>query len=131
MLQLTTTNAPTHLHPDAGSHQPTARRELQRQREFRLRQLEELETALSSAPSFSPDEPQHQVILDLQYAAAIVLTDIDAALKKIDIGTYGKCERCRTAIPRQRLAVLPMVRLCMACQAAREGHIQPTRKRVG
>ena len=74
--------------------------------------------------SFSADEPQHQVILDLRSAAVIALTDIDAALKRMEIGTYGKCERCHTAIPRERLAVLPMVRFCMPCQAAHEVHMR-------
>jgi DnaK suppressor protein len=124
VLQLTPTNVPAHLHRDASPHQRTVRSELQQQREFRVRQLEELEATISSASSFSADEPQHQVILDLRAAAAIALTEVDAALKRLEIGTYGKCERCHYAIPRERLAVLPMVRLCMPCQAAHEVQVR-------
>ena len=124
MLQLTPTNVPAHLHRDASTHQRTVRPELQQQREFRVRQLEELEATIASASSFSADEPQHQVILDLRSAAAIALAEIDAALKRMEIGTYGKCERCHTGIPQERLAVLPMVRFCMPCQAAHEAQMR-------
>jgi RNA polymerase-binding transcription factor DksA len=120
VLLLTPTNTPTHLHDDAPIDQHALRSELQHQREFRRLQLDELEATISSASGFSPDAPQHQVILDLHSAATIALIEIDAALNRMKVGTYGKCGRCRSTIPHERLAALPMVRLCMACQAADE-----------
>ena len=43
------------------------------------------------------------------------LTDLDAALRRLDAGTYGRCERCGRPIPAQRLAVRPSARTCVSC----------------
>jgi DnaK suppressor protein len=40
---------------------------------------------------------------------------IDAALRRLDEGTYGQCESCRAAIEPERLAALPWAGLCMPC----------------
>lgn len=47
------------------------------------------------------------------------LVDIDAALGRLDQGTYGACERCGAPIGAARLEALPAVRLCLTCAAAR------------
>jgi RNA polymerase-binding protein DksA len=47
------------------------------------------------------------------------LGDIDNALEKIDTGTYGICERCGKPIGEDRLAAMPMARLCIQCASAR------------
>jgi hypothetical protein len=44
--------------------------------------------------------------------------EIDAALARIAKGSYGHCERCGTAIGRQRLKALPEARLCRVCHDA-------------
>jgi DnaK suppressor protein len=42
-----------------------------------------------------------------------VLAEIDAALARIDEGTYGLCERCGTPIDPERLEALPWATLCI------------------
>jgi RNA polymerase-binding protein DksA len=42
-----------------------------------------------------------------------VLAEIDAALARIDNGTYGKCERCGNPIGAERLEALPWATLCI------------------
>jgi DnaK suppressor protein len=42
-----------------------------------------------------------------------VLAAIDAALKRIDEGTYGRCERCDQEIEEERLEALPWATLCI------------------
>jgi RNA polymerase-binding protein DksA len=42
-----------------------------------------------------------------------VLQAIDAALGKIDAGTFGTCERCGQQIGIERLEALPYVTLCI------------------
>ena len=123
MVELISTHAPT-LRDDALTRFRTARLDLEQQRRFRLHQLEQLAATMSSAPSFSADEPQHEVALDLYVVAATALADIDAALHRIENGTYGQCQQCLTAIASERLTALPMVRLCIKCQAAEEGRIR-------
>ena len=40
---------------------------------------------------------------------------ITSSLLRIKKGTYGKCERCKIAIETERLKVMPMATLCLAC----------------
>ncbi|CAN5364725.1 hypothetical protein BH18ACT12_BH18ACT12_01670 [soil metagenome] len=49
-----------------------------------------------------------------------VLAEIDAALKRIDEGTYGVCSNCGKPIPEERLEALPWATLCIDCQRERE-----------
>ena len=42
-----------------------------------------------------------------------VLTEIDAALKRIDEGTCGVCTRCGKPISAERLEALPWATLCI------------------
>jgi RNA polymerase-binding transcription factor len=42
-----------------------------------------------------------------------VLAAIDAALGRIEDGTYGTCERCGNAIEPERLEALPWATLCI------------------
>lgn len=51
------------------------------------------------------------------------LTETEAALKKLDEGTYGLCEACGKPIAEPRLEALPAARYCIEDQAklARNG----------
>ena len=41
------------------------------------------------------------------------LRDVDAALAKLDEGTYGKCEECGEEIAEARLEAMPSARYCI------------------
>jgi DnaK suppressor protein len=43
--------------------------------------------------------------------------EIDEALAKIEIGTYGICERCGKPIAKERLKWVPQARLCVPCKS--------------
>lgn len=45
-----------------------------------------------------------------------VLAEIDAALQRIDDGTYGICTNCGTQIPAERLEARPWATLCISCK---------------
>jgi DnaK suppressor protein len=47
-----------------------------------------------------------------------LLTQIEAAVHRIEKGVYGLCERCGTAINPERLEVLPYATTCFACARA-------------
>ncbi len=47
------------------------------------------------------------------------LTDVDAALVKLDNGTFGVCESCGEPISPDRLEAKPAARLCMTCASKR------------
>jgi RNA polymerase-binding protein DksA len=50
-----------------------------------------------------------------------VLAEIDAALARIEAGTYGICTNCGEEIPLQRLEAYPWASLCIACKRRSEG----------
>ena len=43
------------------------------------------------------------------------LAEVEAALRRVDDGTYGTCLRCGRAIPAGRLEARPVARTCVAC----------------
>lgn len=43
------------------------------------------------------------------------LIDVDAALDRLEQGTYGVCERCGAPIPEARLEARPVARTCVPC----------------
>ena len=45
------------------------------------------------------------------------LSEIDAAMARLDAGTYGVCERCGLPIGEARLEALPAARTCIGCTA--------------
>ncbi|MBI5167298.1 MAG: TraR/DksA family transcriptional regulator [candidate division NC10 bacterium] len=45
---------------------------------------------------------------------------VDAALEKIRLKTYGRCEKCGGFIGEKRLEALPFARFCLSCQEAEE-----------
>ncbi len=51
---------------------------------------------------------------------AVQLREIDAALRRIDDGSYGDCERCEEPINPRRLDADPTARLCIDCASSAE-----------
>ncbi len=49
-----------------------------------------------------------------------LLHRIDAALEKIENGTYGECETCEKKISKVRLKAVPYAELCIPCQEKQE-----------
>jgi RNA polymerase-binding transcription factor DksA len=49
----------------------------------------------------------------LEQGAQQTLLEIDAALRRIDGGSYGVCEVCGEPIGEQRLSAIPWARLCI------------------
>jgi DnaK suppressor protein len=47
------------------------------------------------------------------------LQEIDAALEKLDRGTYGRCELCGNPVGDARLEAMPAARLCISCASKR------------
>ncbi len=44
------------------------------------------------------------------------LAAVDAALARLEAGTYGRCESCAKPIAPERLEALPSAALCIDCQ---------------
>ena len=50
-----------------------------------------------------------------------LLTSVDAALKRINEGTFGECLNCGQEINSKRLEAIPWVRYCITCQELIDG----------
>jgi DnaK suppressor protein len=46
-----------------------------------------------------------------------VLQQVNAALERMDAGTYGLCQRCGKPINEERLEAFPYVTYCIECQS--------------
>jgi DnaK suppressor protein len=69
------------------------------------------------------DAFEQELTLNLLGNEKDVLEQIDAALERIEEGTYGRCEECGLAIAKARLDALPYAALCVKCASRQEaGH---------
>lgn len=75
------------------------------------------------------DEPrealgQLEVVRDLADVMVVwsreATEDIEAALARLDEGTYGICEQCAGPIRVERLKAIPHARYCVSCQGRRD-----------
>ena len=56
----------------------------------------------------------------LEEHSTYVLKEIDAALKRIEDGTFGICARCGKPIAEERLEAVPYATLCIDCKRLEE-----------
>jgi RNA polymerase-binding transcription factor DksA len=80
---------------------------------------------LSNAPFHLGDAGTEEYLHDLNAALLenqeYLTNEVQAALKRLDEGTFGKCENCGRDIAAARLEAIPYTRYCIKCadQAAR------------
>ncbi len=51
----------------------------------------------------------------------MLMGKIQEALRRIEDGSFGQCERCEEAISEQRLKARPVTTLCIDCKSELEG----------
>ncbi len=56
------------------------------------------------------------LVLSMAEGVLESVREIDAALARIDEGTYGSCESCGQPIGDERLDARPVARLCVSCK---------------
>lgn len=77
---------------------------------------------LTDTPEDKVDEvEEYENLLPVEHSLEESLKDVNAALEKIEQGTYGKCENCgnpdcECEIQEERLAVLPEAKTCNTCK---------------
>ncbi len=78
----------------------------------------------ASASTDGGDRATLDVAGELDLAEAVrdgdELRDVDAALGRLDAGTFGICTDCGDAIAIARLQAYPTAKRCSPCQQARE-----------
>lgn len=80
-----------------------------------------------------PQDPGEKSLLDALSDAGLAIADVrriqltqlDEAQRRLEMGTYGKCEQCGEPIGIQRLKVMPFTAYCVDCQREQEGPSKP------
>jgi len=63
-----------------------------------------------------------EILFELSGNSHNIIGQIEAALRKIEKGIYGRCELCRQPIPKKRIKALPFARYCVHCQTSSESN---------
>lgn len=67
-----------------------------------------------------PTKGRDAVTAGIETMTRTAIAEVTAALARIDGGNYGACADCGTAIPAERLEVMPATRYCVACRQRNE-----------
>jgi DnaK suppressor protein len=59
---------------------------------------------------------ERETAQSLSNHARNLLSQIDDAMRRMDAGSYGNCERCGQPIEPERLEAIPYATLCMECK---------------
>lgn len=66
------------------------------------------------------DSSARELLFELNHGEKQRLENIESALKKIEQGRFGLCEKCGNIITKKRLKAVPYARLCIKCKAKME-----------
>lgn len=84
-----------------------------------LKALEQ-EVSVDHMADYGSDMSEQDTTLALIESKTEALRDVDDAIRRIEVKTYGLCEECEQMIPPGRLELLPHTRYCVKCQEKRE-----------
>ena len=98
---------------------------LEQERKQTVAELARLRDALKvevdpDADEGDPDLIEREKVMALVQIIERRLDSIDYALRRMDEGTYGICERCRLPIDPGRLEAVPEAVLCVKCKSVVE-----------
>lgn len=71
---------------------------------------------ISNFADLGTDNFEQDFMIGLIENSEETLREIDAALQRIEDGTFGVCEESGHPIGKNRLRVIPWARLCIECQ---------------
>jgi DnaK suppressor protein len=101
---------------------PDPRAALLAERDHVLAELSETEVRAPGTMTYGSQAAAATMVFEQQRDLALRdhsrqhLAVIDAALARLDAGTYGICTSCGEAVAPERLEALPWAALCIACQ---------------
>ncbi len=84
-----------------------------------------VESSGSAGTDDEHDPEGATIAFERQHVAALIgqardhLAQIDAALRRLAEGSYGRCERCGQPIGAARLAARPVATSCISCAGRR------------
>lgn len=83
-------------------------------------EFQEVEPEIGDEADIATASVEKDLLYEMTDVEQQTLDHIEAALRKIEKGVFGRCEVCGTQIPRQRLDVMPWARNCVFCQSKNE-----------
>jgi DnaK suppressor protein len=105
---------------------PSRQRQLlSEERERTLTEIERLKSTVSYsievvAEEGDPELWEREKTLALIRTLEAKVAEIDRAVRKLDQGRYGTCERCGQPIGIERLEAVPTAAFCVKCKAEME-----------
>ena len=72
------------------------------------------------SPEMASQATDNAMVFQIVEMESEELEEIEEALRRIEDGTYGKCEACGKTIGKNRLEAIPSASLCINCKAAAE-----------
>lgn len=79
-----------------------------------------IETRVDGAAENGAEGYEEETTLALLENNSDALREVDEAIRRIEVLTYGRCQECQKMIPKGRLGVLPHARHCIECQSELE-----------
>jgi len=76
------------------------------------------------AADVASDLAEQEIDLTVEEVERAHLAEVEAALHRVAVGSYGRCEQCGGPIELARLQALPWARFCLSC-ARKVGHLGP------
>lgn len=80
-------------------------------------ELDMTEQEVGDEADAASQSAERELLFELSDNERQTLDSIEAALRKIETGSYGQCEGCSKTIPAMRLKAIPHARYCIQCQA--------------
>ncbi len=69
----------------------------------------------SSMEEKADEVEEYSSLIKIEEALEVKLKNIDDALKRIEDGSYGNCEKCNGEISYKKLSIIPETRTCKKC----------------
>jgi len=104
----------------------SARQRLTERRDALKEQMETLSASAVEVVARTESRDRSQGTPDVELRGHLAdresaeIRELDAALARIDAGTYGECESCGDPIGQPRLSAVPEARLCLMCSGLRK-----------
>ncbi len=88
-------------------------------------------TMPTSMAELGSENFDQELTLNLLGGEKNALDQIEAAIERIEDGSYGRCDTCGVKIPNSRLQAIPYAAQCVRCASEEEGVlVQPQQHRI-
>ncbi len=95
--------------------------ELRRDTKETVHQISHDEEVYADWTDVASVETDKTLQLKIRDRERMLMTKIEEALRRVDDGTFGECERCGDEISEPRLKARPVTTLCIDCKSELEG----------